>query len=337
MTSAAPYLFIILVACFGFGIAWYIRMKKNIPHGMTCPLNSDCDAVVHSQFSVFFGIPVEILGMLYYAIIVFAYSAIITFPSLSNELVVFLLLTLSLVAFMFSVYLTFIQAFAIKEWCTWCLTSASLCTIIFLSSLFSSEFGFIDLLAKHKGLLVVVHLIGVALGVGGATITDIFFFKFLKDFRISHEENDLLHTVSQVIWFALGVLIVSGLGLYLPESEILNQTPKFIAKVFTIFIIIVNGAFLTLIISPKLVRISFGQKHIHQSGELHRLRKLAFALGAISIISWYSSLILATLPRDIPFSDSDLILAYLAMIAVGIIVSQIMDYFVRKSDPEPAQ
>lgn len=333
----AAYLFIILIAILGLGVAWYIRMKKNVPHGMVCPLQSDCDAVVHSQFSVFFGIPIEILGMLYYGVIILAYAVITAFPVIASELVVFLLLVMSLVALLFSAYLTFIQAFAIKEWCTWCLTSAGFCTVIFFSSLFATEFGFVDLLATQKGLLVIVHLIGVALGVGGATITDILFFKFLKDFRISHEENDILHTVSQVIWFALALLIVSGIGLYLPEASALNQTPKFLAKVFAILIIILNGAFLNLIVSPKLVRISFGQKHEHQTGELKKLRKLAFALGAVSITSWYSALILATLPRSLPFNASDLILIYLGIVLLGVVGSQIMDYFIRSSDANKAQ
>ena len=81
-------------------------------------------------------IPVEILGIIYYTIIVVAYSTLLAMPTLhETALLAPTLLGLSAVAFLFSLYLTAVQAFILKEWCTWCLISAALCAIIFFAGL----------------------------------------------------------------------------------------------------------------------------------------------------------------------------------------------------------
>ena len=89
-------------------------------------------------------------------------------------------------------------------------------------------------------------------------------------------------------------------------------------------VIILNGAFLNLLISPRLVHISFGKRHPHEPGELHHLRKLAFALGAVSIVSWYSAFILGAL-RRLSFSFIELLSAYLVIVALAVIGSQITE------------
>ncbi|MBI2635219.1 MAG: hypothetical protein HYW79_01600 [Parcubacteria group bacterium] len=326
------YIILIFAAFGGFLLAFYIRHKKGSHEKMTCPLNSDCDAVIYSEYSRFFGIPVEILGLLYYGLVMTSYVLFLVIPALALPLIVFGILALTTAAFLFTLYLTFIQAFALKQWCTWCLMSAGLCAIIFAIALSVSKFSFIVLLGRYHELIVVGHILGVALGLGGATITDIFFFKFLKDFRISEWEADVMRTLSQVIWFALALLILTGLGLYLPEAQELNQSAKFLVKMIAIAVIIVNGAFLNLLIAPKLVKISFGEKHEHQPGELHHERKIAFALGAISIVSWYSAFILGVL-RKLPIEFSSLLLIYLIILSVAIVVSQLMErFFVKRAN-----
>lgn len=324
---------ILIFAAFGgFLLAFYIRHKKSSHEKMACPLDSDCDAVIYSDYSKFFGIPVEIIGLFYYGAIAISYSLFLAFPHFAPPLIVFAVLTLTIAAFLFSLYLTFIQAFAIKQWCTWCLMSAGICAIIFATALSVSEFGFFSLLAEYHDLIAVFHVFGVALGLGGATIADILFFKFLKDFRISEWEADVMRTLSQTIWFALAILILTGLGLYLPEAEELNQSAKFLAKMIVVAVIIVNGAFLNLLVAPKLVKISFGEKHEHQSGELHHERKIAFALGAVSIVSWYSAFILG-IARQAPLDFWPLILTYILLISGAIVASQIVErFFVKRAN-----
>lgn len=185
---------------------------------------------------------------------------------------------------------------------------------------------FIDFFAD-RNLFLLLHIVSFAIGLGGATIADIFFFKFLKDFRISEAESETLDTLSRVIWVALGVIVVSGVGLYLPNAEALNQVPKFLVKMIVVGVLIVNGIFLNLLVAPRLVKIAFHQKHFHEKNELHHIRKIAFALGAISITSWYSAFFLGFLPKNIPFNFSEILLAYFLILGVAVVGSQIFDHF----------
>jgi uncharacterized membrane protein len=323
---------IILAALGGFILAFYIRHKKLTHEKMVCPIGSDCDAVIHSEYSIFLGIPVEIIGLFYYGLIAVNYTLFLIFPWFAPPFIVFGVFVLTIAAFLFSLYLTFIQAFTLKQWCTWCLMSAGICTLIFATAISISEFGFVPLLERYYQIILIGHLLGLALGLGGATITDIFFFKFLKDFRISEWEVEILHTLSQVIWFALAILVLTGLGLYLTESKELSQSAKFLVKMIVVAVIIVNGAFLNLLIAPKLVKISFGEKHKHETGELHYIRKIAFMLGAISIVSWYSAFILGMLQRP-PTGFLPLLSIYIFILIVAIVGSQFMEQaFIKRAN-----
>ncbi len=312
-------------------IAFYIRHKKNANEKLVCPLDADCGAVIHSDYSVFLGLPVEVLGMAYYGVVAIAYGVFLMFPGLVSTFSVFAVLALSTAAFFFSLYLTSIQIFAIRQICSWCLVSAGLGTAIFFTTLAGSEFGFLSLLAEYKWIILMLHLFGFAIGLGAVTITDVLFFKFLRDFKISEFEADILHTLSQIIWLALAVLIISEAGLYLPQMEILNHSGKFLAKMTIVAMIVLNGVFLNIAISPKLVNISFGGRHEHQKGELARLRKLSYASGALSLTSWYyaSALEMAQNP---PLGYWGLIVIYLFMAISAIFISQLFEHsFYRKT------
>ena len=318
------YVIIIFIAFAGFLLAAYIRHKKVSKETLICPLRANCDTVIFSDYSKFFGIPVELLGMAYYLTIAVAYGVFVSVSAEMPQLLVFGVFSATVGAFLFSLYLTFVQAFALKQWCTWCLISASICTVIFGLAILASSYDPTMILREYRAVILILHLIAAAIGLGTATITDVFFFKFLKDFKISELEASVLNALSQVIWFALALIILTGIGLYLPASERLLDSSKFLVKMIVVAIIVVNGAFLNLLISPKLVHISFGGSHEHQSGELHKLRKLAFALGAISSTSWYSAFILGAI-RQPPLSFSQLLGVYLALVAVAVIGSQIME------------
>ncbi len=319
-----PELVAIFAAFAGFSIASYIRNKKRNNQHLVCHVGSDCSAVVHSDFSKFFGIPVELLGMLYYGLTAIGHGILLAFPGFLPAWSPLFLLSLSLVGFLFSAYLIFIQAFTLKQWCTWCIFSACLCTLIFGSALFNFGSGIVMLLAQNKGVIVMLHAVAMAIGLGAATLTDIFFFKFLKDFKISESEADVMRTLSQVIWFALGLVVATGLGLFIPEAAILAGSSKFLVKMIVVLVIILNGAVLNLYITPSLSQISFGQAHNHKPGELHHIRKVAFALGGISITSWYTAFLLGSL-RNIALPVASLLAIYLAVLACGIIGSQLME------------
>lgn len=126
---------ILAAALAGLGLAAWIHFKKRLHEPMVCPVGSRCDVVIHSRYSRIFDVPVELLGILYYTIVVLAYGSFLFFPHLASPLYSGALLALTTAAFCFSLYLTAIQLVVLRELCTWCLTSAALCTVIFFAEL----------------------------------------------------------------------------------------------------------------------------------------------------------------------------------------------------------
>lgn len=329
MTLLFSKIAVVFFAFLGFLLVLFIRHKKQHKEPLICPLKADCGAVINSKYSKFFGIDVTTLGLAYYAGLAFAYIVLLLRPMWATQEVVFLLLGITTVAFFFSIYLTSIQAFVLRQWCTWCLTSALMCLVIFVFVLRGASFNVVELLAQYKGLIVLIHAVGAAIGVGAVTITDVFFMRFLKDYRINHDEAATLHVLSNVIWVALGILIVSGIGLFVVNSAVLMITPKFLVKVLIVGVLVVNGVFLNLIIHPRLVDISFGERTVKAPGELHYLRKLAFAFGAVSIVSWYTVFILGSL-RTVSLSFAAIFGIYLGLIILAVAGSQYFDHLISK-------
>lgn len=320
-------LFQALLAGLGLFIAIYIFRKKRTGQKLVCPVGADCDSVVHSPFSKFLGVPVEAMGILYYVLILVGYGGFLVFPSIYRPETFFILFLMTVVGFLFSLYLTFIQMFTLHQFCTWCLFSAAISSGIFIIGLYTLgtyQGGLITFLELLRPGIILIHGIGAALGLGAATIADVFFFNFLKDFKISHKENQVLHTLSQVIWLALGILVLTGIGIYLPKMAVYNLSSKFLLKSLIVLIIIVNGSVLNLFVAPLLTSISFGQRHHHYAGELSFIRRVAFALGAISLISWYAVFILGSV-RSIPLGLIEGFCIYAGIVAMAIIGSQVME------------
>lgn len=172
------------------------------------------------------------------------------------------------------------------------------------------------------------HLVGVVLGFGGALISDILFFKFLKDFKITNNEASILHALSKVIWFGIGVIVLSGFFLFLSDIERYSMSSKFLTKMSVVAIIIINGIVLNFVVTPKLTSIAFGEL------KGSAIRRIAFACGAVSITSWWAAFILGLMktspaPLHVMFST------YLFILAGAIIGSQILEKLISARKIQP--
>ncbi len=133
---------IFILGVSGFLVAWHIyKHKKPNKSPLVCPLKFDCHTVVHSDYSKFFGVPVEILGMLYYGFIFVSYLLLIFLPHDLPSLLVGFLATLSVIAFLFSLYLIGVQIFILKKGCFWCFVSAFICILIFILTINVYDFS----------------------------------------------------------------------------------------------------------------------------------------------------------------------------------------------------
>lgn len=136
---------IFVLAFFGFWVAKHIRDHKTKNTPLVCMIGFDCHTVVHSDYSKFFGMPVEILGMTYYAFTTVTYLAFVIQPELLSYtyipiLSTSIMLCISLVGFLFSAYLIAVQILILRKGCSWCIVSAFVCFCIFILTAFLYHF-----------------------------------------------------------------------------------------------------------------------------------------------------------------------------------------------------
>lgn len=321
-------LLLIFCSLGGFLLCLYIYHKKHAHEKMACPIGGKCQQVMGSEYARFFGIPLELIGIGYYGMMVLSYTTFFLVMKGSFPLVSLLLFGATITALLFSAYLTFIQAFTLKQWCTLCLTSAGLCTVIFTSALITSEQSFLSLLVDYQPLISALYLLALAVGLGCATVTDIFFLKYLKDYRISQNEYDVLKTLAQIMWASLSAIAVTGTGLALVSREMGALPQTAVVSWIALLVIIANAAVSNLIIAPKLLHISFHEKHDHEPGELRIIQSLAFTLGAVSLVSWYFAFIVTVVP--LPFSFFTLMIVYGLLVCVGVGIARGIEYELRR-------
>lgn len=326
MTS---YIITIIIALIGFVLASVIRHKKKVGQPLVCPIGFDCESVVNSSYGKFFGFDIATIGVGYYGFIAALYGFFVALPSLVPDYLYVVGFLLSVGAVIFSIYLIIIQALVIREWCLWCVLSAITSIVLLIASGAAMGGNLNIFLLEYKMIIVILHALSAALGVGTVLVTDVFFMKFLKDYKISVSESDVLDTLSQIVWFALGMLILTGVALYIPTAAEYLAKTKFIAKVFIVGVIAVNGVLLNLLVAPKLVKISFGEESVDHPGELHHLRKMAFAFGGVSIVSWLATFVLGSV-RSIPLSVGAILGIYILLVLAAVIGSQIFDYKVTR-------
>ena len=121
-----------MLALAGIFVALYLLLYKlGIIGHLSCSIGS-CETVNTSKWATFLGIPVAGWGVGFY-IGMFVLAMVSTQPSYEDSLPVStLLLGVSLVGTLFTIWLTYLELFVIHAICQWCVVSAVIVTIIFL-------------------------------------------------------------------------------------------------------------------------------------------------------------------------------------------------------------
>lgn len=148
-------------------------------------------------------------------------------------------------------------------------------------------------------LLVIGHIVGVALGVGGATASDVIFLRGVTSGVLDRSTLRILKTMSVLVWTGLAILIVSGIGFLLlthAERPTLGLIPseKVAAKLSIVGILTLNGLVFATVIQPllehwegKTITAKLIRPHL----------TLILTCGAISVTSWYATLILGAIGK----------------------------------------
>lgn len=192
-----------------------------------------------------------------------------------------------------------------------------------------------EFLITYKPVLVVLHAIAAAVGLGTVVVTDTLFFRYLKDFKISKKEEETMSAISSVVWVAIAVLFITGLALYLTAPLDYLAKSKFVVKVIVFMVIVINGLVLNLWISPVLKKIAFGPVEHQPAFKLRMMRRIAFASGVVSAISWLTVFLLGSV-RSIPLSVEDGLIGYAAVLLVGIVGSQSYASFMKYKTLNPS-
>jgi len=123
---------LIVLAILGIFDSGYLIKKRVKKQPLTCPINGGCEKVVESKWNAIFFIKNDFLGLFYYILILF----LVLYLFFISEKLLFITKIISGASLLFSLFLVFIQAKIIKEYCFYCLISALINLLIFVNVLF---------------------------------------------------------------------------------------------------------------------------------------------------------------------------------------------------------
>ena len=123
-------IFILILSILGIAITLYISIAHILKKKVICPINSkSCNMVLDSKYSRTLGVKNEIIGLLYYIGIVIA---LFMTPGTNTILAVKLI---SILAAAYSIILLMIQIRVLKNYCSWCITTAIINILLSISIL----------------------------------------------------------------------------------------------------------------------------------------------------------------------------------------------------------
>jgi uncharacterized membrane protein len=122
---------LVLIAA-GIFVSGYLTYVKATGVAMACVQGSafNCDRVQNSAYSEMFGIPIAYMGLAMYLVL----GAVILLEQrvgLFAEQGQLIVLGISVVGWIFSMYLVYIQFFVLEALCPWCLAHEAIFTVFF--------------------------------------------------------------------------------------------------------------------------------------------------------------------------------------------------------------
>jgi hypothetical protein len=131
-----------------------------------------------------------------------------------------------------------------------------------------------------------LQIAGLIIGLGSVTVIDILGFKSRKDSWKTQVTIEAHYTTKPLIWVGT-ILVTAGLVFLILLQGISNIR---IYKLFIISILIINGSFLSFIISPALSKLKSKKQILPNSLQ----RKITVSM-LISFIGWWSFVFLTVL------------------------------------------
>jgi uncharacterized membrane protein/thiol-disulfide isomerase/thioredoxin len=121
-----------VLALVGLVVASYLAYVEVTHTAAVCGPVGECNVVQTSAYALFLGVPVAVWGVLNYLAVVALWAGQRTLPGRLAHLSLLGLLGLTIFGTLFSIYLTYLEIFAIQAICSWCLSSAVITTALML-------------------------------------------------------------------------------------------------------------------------------------------------------------------------------------------------------------
>lgn len=106
-----------------------LHYKNIIP---PCSVLGECETVLTSRYAVIGGVPVSLFGIVYY--LALTVLSVLYFDTKRSKFMI-VAMGMSVLGFVFTLWLFFLQVFVIKAFCEYCLFSAVITTTLFAGSL----------------------------------------------------------------------------------------------------------------------------------------------------------------------------------------------------------
>lgn len=176
------------------------------------------------------------------------------------------------------------------------------------------DFSYLD----PKTIYTILHLLGVALGAGGAYVSDVIFLSAIKDRKIDETEGRMIKLGSTVTWVGLLLLIVSGVLLVTTDVAGYLASSKFQLKMLIVGVLTINGIIFHWRHIPLLEYL--GGKQLRMSKKYIERSNSMYMSGAISVVSWTAAIVLGAL-RGLPVSFVAGVVIYLLVCGFAILVA----------------
>lgn len=166
-------------------------------------------------------------------------------------------------------------------------------------------------------ILKFTHIGSLALGIGGAIISDLFVLGLLNK-AISRSDLRLLENLEKIVFLGLMMLWVSGVGffveyqLFSPENL---SNPKIMAKLTIVMIVTLNGL---------LFHMFFHNRVFREGMVIVELPVVTYysliLFGTLSCFSWIGAMTLGAVSQlNYAFPYLHIMAGYLAIVAIGMV------------------
>jgi uncharacterized membrane protein len=124
-----------VLALLGIFVSGYLSLYKLGYLGFIQCTTGGCETVQSSRYAMLMGKPVALWGLGAYLLLLALALAGLQPRWARARWVGIAIFAVAAAGVVFTAYLTYLEAYVIHAWCQWCLVSAALITLIFLSSI----------------------------------------------------------------------------------------------------------------------------------------------------------------------------------------------------------